>query len=338
MSVVDFKEVRGRTGRIGIQSTRNFVAWSDSTGDNEYVIRRFRQCPNVWSHHPDRTRFRDYYVKSGDDIEIEQDSDVWNLWRITVTYRRLEAGEEPEQEQTSDDAGEFEEPDFSPHVSVDFEDFSAPLDLALNIEGNYESQNPAGTGAYPVVNSALEPYETPPEVFKQNAVIRVTRNLGLRSKLWKQALDLRNTVNTDRFTYRSGTFVLPVEAGQSRIKIRRGEVEEYKKRSGRTSKYANLEVQFIVKKETWYVDILDFGTVYLSTAGKTIAERQTDNDWGLAVSTDQIPIKDDEGNRIQGLLDGSGEQLSNGDNSEFNRYKGYLEKKHSSFFKSLTRG
>lgn len=337
--IVDVKEVAGRSGTIGEESTRTFIFYTNSTSHSERDIYFHRVCPRIGSQHPDR-RFSRFFLKRG-DLTISQGTGSERLkWTVVAKYTQLDPGEEEPEEQPDAAKGDAEEPDFQPHVTVEFEEYSSPIDLGINVGAqstSFDEDSPAGVGAYPVVNSALEPYETPPEIFKQNAIIRVTRNLGLRSSLWKAANDLRNTINTDKFTFRRGTFVLKIYSNQCRIKIRVGEQEEYQTKTGKTKQYASLEVQFIIDQRTWNIDVLDYGTVYLDTAGKTIETRISDNDWGLAGGTEQVPIEDKNRNRVQGLLDGTGEKLTNGEAAVFNRYPGYDKAKHASFFKRMTR-
>lgn len=334
--ITGFKELAGRSGVIGEDSTRSFLFFTDSPNHTEHDIYFNRNCPRIGSQHPNR-KFSLFYLKRGNLTVSQRSGSERLLWDVVAKYTQLEAGEEPPEEQTEPQASEFEEPDFQPHVSIEFEDYSAPIELGINTSGAYDADSPAGFGAYPVVNSALEPYETPPEIFKQNTIIRVTKNMRLRNSLWKTARSLKNTVNTDRFTYRRGTYVESVEPYQCRLKIRIGEQQEYRDKSGRLRSYANLECQFIIKEITWNVDILDHGTVYLDTPGKTIATRIADDDWGLAGGTKQLPIEDDNRNNIPGLLDGTGERLTAGEASVFNRYPGYRNEKHASFFRRITR-
>ncbi len=343
MSIVAAKEIPGRSGTIGEDSTRSFIFYSDRDTDNERDVYFHRMCPRIGSQHPN-SRFGLFYLKRG-DLTITQGTgrSEKRKWMAVAKYTQLAPGEDPPEEQPdATDGGESEEPDFQPQTTVEFEDFSAPIDLGINVnQGDSESQFDdtvaAGFGAYPVVNSAMEPYETPPEIFKQNIIIRTTRNVALSSSLWKDAYKLRNTINTDKFSYRHGTAKIDVLANQCRVKIRFGEIEQYKSKTGKLRQYANLEVQFIVKRETWNIDILDFGTVELDTAGKTISQRIADDDWGIASGVEQVPITDKNENRVQGLLDGTGVKLTNGDAAVFNRYPGYFKKKQASFFKRITK-
>lgn len=338
MSISFVKELSGRGGTIGEDSERKLIFQSDSALDTEYDVYQNRNCPKIGSRHPNR-RFSLFFLKRG-DLSITQSDSNWARWDVEATYTQLEPGEpEPEEEQDFNEPSqdESDQPDFNPDVSVEFEDYTTPLNFAVNTTAVFDADSPGGTGAYPVVNSALEPYNPPPEVFRQNTIIRVSRNLALSSSLWSDALDLKNTINTDTFSWRRGPAKITVQPKQCRIKTRFGNQIEYRSKTGKKSFYANLEVQFTIKPETWNIDLLDVGTVYLSTAGKSVNLRINDDDWSLASGTTQIPITDDENNRVQGLLNGSGIQVTTGGNSFFNRYPGYYEAKHSAFFKRLTR-
>lgn len=334
------KELPGRGGTVGEDSTRVYIFQSTTGLDSEYEVYKNRYCPKIGSRHPN-SRFNLFYLKRGNLKITQGDGNLHYYWTVEAEYTQLENGEDPPQEEqdfNQPSEAEIDQPDFSPNVSIEFEDYSAPLEYALNLTGQFDADSPGGFGAYAVVNSALEKYNPPPEVFRQNAVIRVSRNLALSSSLWRDALDVRNTINTDSFTWRRGPARIEIKPKQSRIKIRIGEQQEYRSKTNKKKSYANLEVQFAIKRETWNLDLLDVGSVYLDTAGKTIAQRIADDDWGIAGGTKQLPITDDDSNRINGLLNGQGEKLAAGAASKFNRYSGYVEKRQGSFFKRITRG
>jgi len=330
-------ELQGRGGTIGEDSTRTFKFKSDNAADSEYDVYKNRNCPNIGSQHPSN-RFRLFYLKRG-DLTISQSDSNWQSWTVEAKYTQLEGDEAPpEEEQDFDEPSkdEKDQPDFNPKISVEFEDFSKPLEYAIDTDYVYDEDSPASTGKYPVVNSALEPYNPPPEVFRQNTLIRVSRNLKLSSRLWGDALDLRNTINLDKFTWRRGPAVIDVKPKQCRIKIRIGEQIDYRTKTGKKSAYANLEVQFVIKKESWNIDLLDQGSQYLDTAGKSINLRIFDDDWAIASGTKILPIEV-AGERSLGLLDGTGEKLATGGAKFFNRYTGYNTAGHKAFFKKITR-
>lgn len=345
MSISFIKELPNRGGTVGEDSSRTYIFESDNGLDSEYEVYRNRNCPKIGSQHPNR-RFSLFYLKRG-DLKITQGTGkLYRYWTVEAEYKQLEADEEPPEEEKDfaqpkeKDEEQFEKPDFNPSLTVEFEDYTAPLEFAASdtpaTSSSWDVAQPnGGAGAYGIVNSALEKYNPPPEIFKQNAVIRVTRNLALTSSLWEKALARRNTINTDRFIWRRGKASLTIQPAQSRIKLRIGEQKEYRTKNKKRNAYAQLEVQFSIKKDTWNLDLLDIGSEYLDTAGKTIAQRITDNDWGLAVGTKRLPY--DPENGTLGLLDGSGEKLAAGAKSVFNRYPSYEQTQHGGFFKQLTR-
>ena len=329
MSITFLKEVSGRGGTIGEESELKYIFQSDSVTDSEYDVYRHTKCPKIGGRHPN-SRFGLFYLKRG-ELEIEQSTSNWARWDVTANYTQLEPGEAPPQEQQdfTQDVDEAELPDFEPKISLEFEEFSKPLEFAIN---------PAtDEPAYPVVNSALEKYSPLPEVFRMNTTIRVFRNVDSNSNLLSDALELNGTINTDEFTFRRGRARIEVTAEQCRIKARLGEEQKYRTRTGRESYYTGLEVQFNIKPDTWKLKLLDAGTVFLSTGGKNIATRIADNDWGLAGGTTQKPFEDLNGNKIQGLLSGTGTKLGASQAAFFNQYDGYVTKKHKTFYEAITR-
>ena len=330
-------ELQGRGGTIGEDSVRTFKFKSDDATDSEYNVYQNRNCPKIGSQHPSN-RFRLFYLKRG-DLTISQSDSNWQSWTVEAKYTQLEDEEAPPEEERDFDEpskDEKDQPDFNPKVSVEFEDYPHPLEYAVDVNYVYDASSPASDGKYPVVNSALEPYSPPPEVFRQNTLIRVTRNLALSSSLWKDALDIRNTINSDKFKWRRGPAVIDVKERQCRIKVRIGEQVDYRSKTGKKSSYANLEVQFVIRKESWNIDLLDQGSQYLDTAGKSINLRIFDDDWAIASGTKILPIEV-AGERSLGLLDGTGEKLATGGAKFFNRYQGYVQNNHGTFFKKITR-
>ncbi len=320
------KERAGRGGTVGEDSTRIYVFESSTGTDSEYEVYRNRSCPKIGSRHPN-SRFNLFYLKRG-DLKIKSIAGGY-YWSVEAKYTQLKPGEpEPEEEQDfqGPETPEVDLPDFQPDVTLDFEDYPVPFERAKKADGTF----------YPVVNSALEKVNNA-EVNIQSAVIRVTRNLHLTSLLWRDALNLGNTINSDTFDYQLGTAKLPIFQYESRIKIRFGSIQEYTDKRGKKQEYASLEVQFAINSDTWKVQLLDVGSVKLSTSGKSIAQRITDNDWGLAGGTTQDPIEDASNNKILGLLDGRGQLLAAGDPSSFNTYDGYIEAKHKDFYNRLTK-
>lgn len=340
MAITAYKEEPGRNGVIGSESVRTFIFWSNNSNDTEHDIYRHFACPRIGSRHPN-PRFIDYFLKPG-DLSISQGSGKeWAKWTVEATYKRLKRGEEEPKEQPDPADSDVNIPDFNPRISIDFEDYSAPIDLGINV-GNQDGYDTAGNtaagvGAYPVVNSAIEPYETPPEMFKQNAIIRVARNVKLNDRRLKDAQRLRNTINTDEFEARLGQFRQEVKPYQGRLKIRLGERQTYQDEDGDEEQYLELECQWVTKQEGWKIFLLDTGSYYLDPSGKSFSTRVADNDWSIASGTDKVPFKDKEQNRSLGLLNGSGAQISSGDPATFNEIPSYFEKQHAAFFKRMTR-
>lgn len=332
MAIVFHGVMPGFESTPGVSETYRYLFRSTDHRDRSIDVQRNRYCPRPGMQHPSNN----FMFLKRDDLTITQSSgNEWFKWEVEARFTALEPGEpKPEEEQPNAQPAESEQPDFQPHVTIHYEDYSAPLEFAKKA-GVYDADSKAGL--VPVVNSALEPYETPPEIFKQNTIIRITRNLSLRSSIWKDVKTLKNTINTDTYTFKRGTFKETVGPYMGRMKFNIGDQVEYRDKNGKERQYANLECQIVVNPETWKVDILDYGTYQLSTAGKTIAQRITDDDWALAGGTTKQPFKDEEKDKIYELLDGTGRQLGTGDNSFFNRYDGYEETKHKAFFKRITK-
>lgn len=338
MTITYVKEVSGRAGTVGEESTRSFIFTSDTAFDSEYDVYRNINCPKIGSRHPN-SRFSLFYLKRG-DLTISQSSSNWARWDVEAKYTIPDPNEPtPQVEQDFSQIDEIEQPDFTPKISVDFEDFSSPLENAIRQPDSPSSKETiSDLAAFPVVNSALEKYIPVPEVFRENVIIRVTRNLKSSSALISDALDLRNTINSDAFSFTRGPARIDITPYHCRIKVRLSEEQEYRTKQDKKAKYTPLEVQFKVSANSWKIKLLDYGTYYLSASGKNIETRKVDNDWGLASGVTQKPFTDDENNRTQGYLNGTGQQLGASQAPAFNEYDGYIIKKHGSFYKRITRG
>lgn len=323
-------EKAGRSATVGQDSSRIYIFESSDGLDTEYDVYRHSKCPKIGSQHPN-SKFKFYFIKRG-NLKI-RDSAGGYFWTVEAKFTPIKpSAPKPEEEQDftnpteEDEETQNNEPDFSPHVTLDFEDYPIPFEFARKADGT----------KYPVVNSALEKISNA-EINTQTAVIRVTRNILLKDSLWKNALSLGNTVNYDRFDYRLGPTKLAILPYESRLKIRFGEELVYLDKKRKFQSYAQMECQFSIRGETWRQQLLDVGSVELSVSGKTIQQRIADDDWALASGTKQEPIEDLNNNKVLGLLDGQGKKLAVGANAVFNTYDGYPTAAHRDFYNRLTR-
>jgi len=338
-------QLAGRSGTLGADETLSYLFRSDNRRDGSPVVARHRKCPRIGGQHPD---YDFLYIKNGGLTIAQGSGSEWNKWTVTAKFEKLDEDEEKPEPTKDVTKQESQVPDFDPHISLTFEDYSTPL-LVSNAYELIGSEIDLKKNALkkpkktPCVASNLEPYDPPPEVFRQNATLVVRRNFRLTArKKFKDVTALRNTVNNGPFTVRlggkQGVSLIDVELLQSRLKVAIGEVQKYKSRTGKTIPYAEIECQFCIKEEGWMTSILDYGTYHLDPVPATsLQARIRDSDFVFPASTDKIPFKDAEQNRTIGMLNGYGGELSDASAVTYNDYLGYPIGDHSKLYTNLTR-
>ena len=333
----------GASGTLGASESISYLFRSDSHKDSSRDVFRHRKCPRIGSVHPD---YDFLYIKK-DMLSVSQGSgSSWTQWTVTAKYSALEENEEKPTEEKEVDKSTNEDgntPDFQPKVSLSFDDFPSPLNISYNIDeldsqGNIKAGNKRET---PPVASNLEPYDPPPEIFRQNATIRVARNLPIRNELFEKAMELRNTVNTKAFDFSLSSQspkLLTIGKLQCRLKVAIGQVSEYQERK-KTKLYAQLEAQFVINIDTWKTQVLDYGTYEMKPddrpRGGGLAERMKSGDFTFPADSQKVAITDQDKNKIQGLLNGYGGELADDKAPKFNTYFGYALADHSNFFTKM---
>jgi hypothetical protein len=330
----------GRSGTVGSEETLTYLFRSDNHRDSTADILRHRKCPRIGSQHPN---FYFLYVKN-DGLSVSQGTgSEWTRWKVTAKFSALEKGEEKPEEQKDPEQTESDEPDWNPKMSVTFEDYQAPLTVSYITSTGAQITKERNA---PPVASNMEPFDPPPEVFKQNATVRVVKNVSLRHRnLIQQAFNLRNTINEDSFRLwignlrgKRGVTLMTVSPEMCRIKIAIGDTQEYVDRRGRIRYYAELETQFCIKEETWAIELLDFGTYHLEPeSAMDMKDRLRTGNFQLAFGQKKVPFKDAEENRIQGLLNGKGAKKESSAGNHFIKYDGYLTANHKDFFNKMTK-
>lgn len=323
----------GYSAAVGESEVWTYMFRSDSHRDLAQDVARNRYCPRIGARHP---TIRYLFLKAGGLTITQGSGKEWNKWTVQVKYSKLDPEEEePEEESPTKEPTAIEQPDWKPKISVQFEEYSAPLNGKFTpSSGSYGEQEAVTSASFaPVVNSALEPYETPPEIIRVNTIVDVRINLPIGDAVWKEIPAINNTINSDSFEFKRGKYVQRFVPKSIRLKCSIGPEIEYKDKRGKKKSYSELNCQFVENRESWRVFVLDYGSYYLSQAGKSINLRTSDNDWELTSGTTKIPFTDVENNAKFGLLAGDGQQATT---SFFNEYSGYTEKPHAKFFKSVT--
>jgi hypothetical protein len=356
----------GRSVSVGESETLTYVFKSDSQTDATKDLLKHRDCPRIWSKHPE---YRSLYLKKGGRSISQGSGSEWSKWTVEATYTVL-TPKEKEQEQNGTLPKEGKETDFSestnesegsgvdwfPKFSMTFEDYPTPMMIAFDFNRetaeNETAMDEKGavTKKIPIVASNLEPYDPPPEVFQQNATVRIARNVDvgpnnpLGLDLLEECISKKNTVNESGFeipVIDGGKRIYLIPALCSRLKIAIGDVTPYEWSAvaGTTRHYAQLECQWVIDHETWSTTVLDVGTYYLDPEDPVGLKSRIDSgQFSLPPDTKQRPFTDAEGNKVQGLLNGKGGKIGSGvgvGDASFNEYFGYELSDHKKLFDKM---
>jgi hypothetical protein len=330
----------GNTSRevvVGESARVTYVFKSTTTRDNELSVYNNRYCPKVWQEHPE---YRSLFVKPG-DISISQTSPKdWTRWEVDATFSVLTAAEERDRQESEEDGGrERDEPNWDVHVSVSYDDLSVPV-KDIEVYNRYLDT----LDVHPVVNSALQPYDTPPEIFKQDITINISRNVPVEFGILKELDEWSNTINIEEWEFRHQHVKVKIPKGFGRLKFRLGENARYEpkdfnktaKKSDPTKWYCPLEAQIVVKsQDDWNLKLLDIGTYELEGGDMSHAVRVAVNNW--TTDKKKKPFYDDDDNRKMELLDGAAKKLKKSAKPVYNTYYPYIEKNHKAFAKRMTR-
>ena len=330
----------GRSGKLYESESLSYIFRSDDENDELLHVLNDPNCPKLHEKHP---FYRWMYAAN---LSYTQGSGKeWQKWVITIEYKLIKWGDwpggsptpinPPTQNQVPDtfkegdkleDLEEVEPVDYAVHVSVGFEDYPGPVSDAFS---RMESQTgPFGmddfsTRGTPIVNSALEPYDPPPERQYVNAILDIRLNINFKDALLNQINDLNNSINLKAFEYRSGSFVLPCSALSGRLRYT---LSENRFDDRLKDFYRELQIQIVCKrvKRGWLIRLLDIGSYEFSVPGTVpLTDRMDEGvlfngDW--PDKADPKPFTDAAGNPMHRMLDGFGNLLEDGKPVVFNEY------------------
>ena len=329
----------GGTHELKGKETIDWLFHSDNKDDTSLELYANKDAVRIGDNHPV------YQWMQCVDLHAIQGSDKeWNRWVLRAFYERKEDPFTPASpskpptrttppEEVPGEDPDFDEkkenPEFRAHVSVTFEEFAKPLGAAY-------SSSEAATRAFKepikptigIVNSALWPYDPPPNISEQLAIIDIRGNILTTSSLFRDLNFYRNAINLDGFKYIEGKFELKVPKRCGRLRFTMGPTMEYvDTRDGVRRFYREINIQIVVDERTWLVRPLDYGPHYVDTAETryTIQQRIDDDNWVHQTDAKFPTFVDEDGNPSFGLLDGKGDKLGEDSPPVFNEYKGYKE-------------
>jgi hypothetical protein len=346
----------GATGKLYDSETLNFVFKSDSSDDTIKNVMDNPDCPRMYEKHP---TYRWMFASSFD--YAQSDGHEWIRWVVTIEYKFIELEEgEPEpvpepppstgippqrKPELDDDPEVRERVDYEPHVSIGYEDYSAALGDAYT---GYAAQTEAFGGVresrgVPIVNSAMEPYDPPPNIQKVNPIIDIRVNVQVESDFFTAIADpdVNGSVNLRGILYKEGKYELRVNPREARMRFSMDPVqdEELAFFGAARVRYRQVTIQLVINTDGWQPRLLDIGsyrfsiegTDTLSDRGFTGTKEGSTPDMSFPKgpgggSATAVPFKNDDGEPITRLLDGKGNLLKEGESPIYNTYKGYKER------------
>lgn len=342
----------GRSGKLYDSETLTYLFLSDNPNDSFKDVLQHPQCPRIYEKHPVYQ-----WMYAAAMSYTQGGNKEWIKWSLQVEYKMVKESEFPTGTPSPlppptasappdplpidrDDPESPEIPDFEPHITIGFEDFTAPISDAYTTTASQTRAFGAPiTRGVPIVASNLEVYDPPPIVNKVDPIIDIRRNVLTTSTALSELPDLNNSINIFGLEYRDDAYVLKVPPRCGRFRYTLQPVQEYRDAGG-SFRYRELNIQIAVKQDSWLLRLLDIGSYAFSTTGtKTIADRfDTDPpDFEWPTGSTPLAFKKDNGEPHLRLLDGKGNELGDGIAPVYNEYKGYREQDFLPFLKKFTK-
>jgi hypothetical protein len=288
---------------------RNFVVLTSSAQTTEHeVVRAEGGLPQPYEPYP-----TDFGAVVRNIIAVQREASRL-VWDVAVEY-------DSEYERRDNP---FTEP---PDIELDSETYEQPLPGRAQTtfdatQPSPQSQDPTNSSqnANPrwgegIVTSAGEPFDPPPTQQESRPVIRFTRNQA--SLTVANKVKYENTVNSQGW---SG-----LQARQAWLRSIRGTSHVQKSTTVGTADlhYIRVTYEFVLKAETWDLQLLDIGSYYLEYSGATSTVLATP---GFKTSTGEPRL---------GLLDHSnedqpGKKLAAGQAAQFLRWRTRREEDYES--------
>lgn len=226
MAVVWIREhFSGRGGEsegLETHTQRTFLVRTSDPADNEYTITAAGLLPTYLAQHPSNA------FLLCRKLSIRPEGKGATLWKAVADYSTEKVSEqEQEQRQTPDPLDRA--------ARIRWRSTAASVVCAEDIDGA------------PILNSAGDAFDPPPEKLSSYWVAEVTKNL---SAVPSWLLAYRDAVNDADFTIDG----LPVQAGQARIASI--EIGEWQKENGVSYRAVSLSIEF---QASWELKLLDAG-------------------------------------------------------------------------------
>jgi hypothetical protein len=239
---------------------RNFVVLTSSAQTTEHeVVRAEGGLPQPYEPYP-----TDFGAVVRNIIAVQREASRL-VWDVAVEY-------DSEYERRDNP---FTEP---PDIELDSETYEQPLPGRAQTtfdptQPSPQSQDPTNSGqnANPrwgegIVTSAGEPFDPPPTQQESRPVIRFTRNQA--SLTVANKVKYENTVNSQGW---SG-----LQARQAWLRSIRGTSHVQKSTTVGTADlhYIRVTYEFVLKAETWDLQLLDIGSYYLDYSSGSAVRKQ----------------------------------------------------------------
>jgi hypothetical protein len=310
-----FELAEGRRGFSGENGVRGYVrvfgVETNNAHDDKNIVLAANGIPGMYLPYISGTT-TDFGARVIDQ-EAVQDPRSRLFWRVTVTYSsQFERIENP-----------FLEP---PDIDFDSENYKEPLPgipsqfsrPGFTLSTPPDDPEELATQASPnqnlihwgkgILNSAGHPYNPPAEQEASRPVVRYTRNEASFTVAFK--IQYENSVNNAAWN--------GLTDRQAWLRSIRATAQVWKSTDFSTADvtYYRVTYEFVLKQETWDLQLLDYGPYYLDWSSGGIAQGTTPTRYDFTTNT---------GAPRMGLLDNSdsdrpGRKLAENGTPCFNRY------------------
>jgi hypothetical protein len=271
-----------------LEVTRKFLVESNNFGDGPMIVSSAPGIPRPLSYYFTLNESNPYVRCRSVDCERKEPNSLF--WVVTAHYSTPTPKEGREKSGTGTDTdGAYENPLLElAEIETTFETVQMPVTAPVkNVQLQDANGNPVAGGTHTgnterCQSSAGEIFVPPPSYDSSHLVLQITRNEDITTPHPYLATVYMDTCNSDT--------VFGVAPGTCKMKAITCKRETKQLAGGTIFPY--LRVTYVIHvKATWDLQLLDSGSYYLDSSSGTQVQKA---------------FLDQQGNPIQGILDGTG--------------------------------
>jgi hypothetical protein len=284
--------------------TRKFKVQTDSFSDGPGTVALAIGVPRLFQPYVFGREYLPFCRVREVEPERIAPNSLW--WIVTVTYRTPELKGGAQGDGGNSSGSDASSGDGGGTQTENDQQFENPLLALAEIETHFQTQQQAIYAVYDTSknpptftaakSSAGEIFNPPPMKDSSTFVMTITRNEGILSPHPALAVLYQDTVNSDSFW----------GCGAGQVKCQSITVQRQNKQYPDGTDFPYLRVTYTFHfKESWDLSLLDKGSYYKDDIG------------GFPPVVNKVRFKSDDGNPIEGLLDGKGGKLGDDANPVF---------------------